>query len=653
MIEFYYLFGSALLGGFIGWWGRSRRDMPERMRLAERFERRVRLAETENEAAVRTLNANQIEVRRIQGLFEGLEARIRELEAEVVAAKNEASVTKKDLRGRQQELAAVSASVAGLRTTNENLASEAREAEITRKDAVSRMAQAEADRYAAESVVGGLEEQVEKTSERVRELTLRSEEADRLESSLAEMRAVLEERDATIAGLSIRVESVVPLEEEIASKREESNRLQNDLSEARATTGERDATIAFLQTRVDSMSSVEEKLEARTSELGDLTARFEASDKRVHELEPLDGEIDEARSALAQRERAWNEQNETLAARANDLEKTLGEVRARIVDLEPLTEETARLKGTLAEKETYWQGTNERSVARAEQAEALLAEAKETTDELAGRVASMKAHEQRAEKELSAIEVKLASREREIEALKDAKAEAKRFSTELARAKRSETGLDGLLAKERERSEKTREKLHDVRDADAKRRSELDDWKERFAKLSASHKAVQLKNDRFAKRVTDLEHDVEVRKQKGIEATREKRERDVLVRGLESKLKKAEATGAKTAAMLDAARQKAGAPRLVARGARAAKKASAKPRRRDDLGELSGVGPAMVKKLSRAGFHAYGDIARLDKDGLATLAEKIGLAPQAIRKNKWVSAASRLHKAKYGTPVES
>ena len=79
----------------------------------------------------------------------------------------------------------------------------------------------------------------------------------------------------------------------------------------------------------------------------------------------------------------------------------------------------------------------------------------------------------------------------------------------------------------------------------------------------------------------------------------------------------------------------------------AKKKAAKKPAKakkkapKDDLQEISGIGPAIETKLRKLGFGTFKKIAGLDRDGVDTLAEKLGVSASKIRRERWVTKAKR------------
>ena len=106
---------SFLLGGVAAWVWRSRRDLPARMRVVEHFERRARLAERDQERAIRALNENELKVRKIEGTFEGLAARVAELEGDLARTQAESEGRGQSLEERTRALKSAEADLAALK----------------------------------------------------------------------------------------------------------------------------------------------------------------------------------------------------------------------------------------------------------------------------------------------------------------------------------------------------------------------------------------------------------------------------------------------------------------------------------------------------------------------------------------------------------
>jgi len=84
---------------------------------------------------------------------------------------------------------------------------------------------------------------------------------------------------------------------------------------------------------------------------------------------------------------------------------------------------------------------------------------------------------------------------------------------------------------------------------------------------------------------------------------------------------------------------KSAAPRSAARSA--AKPASRKPVAKDDLKRLSGVGPALEKKLNSNGIKSFSQVAGWTKSDIARFDEKLNFKGRIVRE-KWVAQAKVL-----------
>jgi NADH-quinone oxidoreductase subunit E len=76
---------------------------------------------------------------------------------------------------------------------------------------------------------------------------------------------------------------------------------------------------------------------------------------------------------------------------------------------------------------------------------------------------------------------------------------------------------------------------------------------------------------------------------------------------------------------------------------KAMKAAMAVPEASDDLSQITGVGPAMVKKLNDAGIYSFAQLAALKKAEAEALDAKIGARGRLIR-DEWVKQARALAK---------
>ena len=89
-----------------------------------------------------------------------------------------------------------------------------------------------------------------------------------------------------------------------------------------------------------------------------------------------------------------------------------------------------------------------------------------------------------------------------------------------------------------------------------------------------------------------------------------------------------------------AAPKKEAAPKVEAKKA-APKKAAAKAEGGDDLKQLSGVGPALEKKLHEAGITTFAQVAAWTEDDVAAMDEKLSFKGR-IQREGWIEQAKEL-----------
>ena len=75
----------------------------------------------------------------------------------------------------------------------------------------------------------------------------------------------------------------------------------------------------------------------------------------------------------------------------------------------------------------------------------------------------------------------------------------------------------------------------------------------------------------------------------------------------------------------------------------APKKAAAKSDAADDLSQISGVGPVIVKKLNDLGVTTFAQIAAWTKDDVAAMDEKLNFKGR-IDRDDWIKQAKKLAK---------
>jgi predicted flap endonuclease-1-like 5' DNA nuclease len=71
---------------------------------------------------------------------------------------------------------------------------------------------------------------------------------------------------------------------------------------------------------------------------------------------------------------------------------------------------------------------------------------------------------------------------------------------------------------------------------------------------------------------------------------------------------------------------------------------------RDDLQQIKGIGPVLERTLHRAGIYRYAQIATWTREDIHAMGERLPGFHDRIMRDRWPTAARRLHLAKYGSP---
>jgi NADH-quinone oxidoreductase subunit E len=71
----------------------------------------------------------------------------------------------------------------------------------------------------------------------------------------------------------------------------------------------------------------------------------------------------------------------------------------------------------------------------------------------------------------------------------------------------------------------------------------------------------------------------------------------------------------------------------------------------DDLKLIRGIGPKLERLLKDVGITSFAQIARLEADDIAVVADALGSFPKRIERDDWVGSAARLHQDNYGRPA--
>lgn len=70
---------------------------------------------------------------------------------------------------------------------------------------------------------------------------------------------------------------------------------------------------------------------------------------------------------------------------------------------------------------------------------------------------------------------------------------------------------------------------------------------------------------------------------------------------------------------------------------------------RDDLQQIRGIGPVLERTLHRAGIYRYAQIAQWTRADILSFSKRLPGIPDRIVRDRWPTAARRLHIAKYGS----
>ncbi len=201
--------------------------------------------------------------------------------------------------------------------------------------------------------------------------------------------------------------------------------------------------------------------------------------------------------------------------------------------------------------------------------------------------------------------------------------------TEIEDDMRARLAADERLSKAGERVAKV---VDTARDMQAQARNQFEARMERMRDLLGVDR-IGAVSEKIARRVDKLEDEVA-----GVAAKARSRVADV---DLKARL-------ARLTAEIEAVASEAGADvaktaRKAATKTRKAVKAAVAPATADDLSQITGIGPAMTKKLAAAGVTRFAQIAAMKKAELEALDTLIGARGRVLRDN-WAKQAKVLAK---------
>ncbi len=638
--------GALLLVGAAAWWLRGRTHLRERRVLNELYMRKVRFAEEGQARAVQNLNENLVEVRAIRERFDGMEQEIRRLEVELQRAQSTGAAAAEELATTRIDLDEARARWKAHEEEHKNLREERIAFEESRSEVRARISEHMEEVARSRAEIAGLREAAERDGLRLQELEETARTAGELERRLFEQTDLAARREAELLELTERLEALDPLPAQLA-------RALGELDQRTREVADLQRTVGRLQVLEGGLAERTQEFEARGEELAERKAELRALQLRVAELQPLEGKLAQSRSDLERREETLRAEREAAQERERALERRVVEQsqrsvafeeRAGVLDarLRRAEEERAELQARVEELERETRADLERreETLRAERdaaqereraLERKIVEQSQRSAEFEQRAGVLEARLRSAEGEATDLEQRLAKRGQELAASKEGQAEARHLAIELERAQKREATLEQRLEKERMRAQAALERLEAAGGVEAERKRELAAAREQLARVGASHRAVELKLDRTAKRVEELEAKLVEERTKARSLEEEGRVRLARVKTLESELVRAQAS----LKVNDEARSRA-------------RKAS--PSADDDLEALDGVGPALAKRMRRAGIRTYAQLASLDREGMEGLARRIGTSVDVFRQKGWVMAARRLDREKRVAP---
>ncbi len=83
----------------------------------------------------------------------------------------------------------------------------------------------------------------------------------------------------------------------------------------------------------------------------------------------------------------------------------------------------------------------------------------------------------------------------------------------------------------------------------------------------------------------------------------------------------------------------------------AARTRGGEPRVEDNLKRIRGIGPKIAAMLYGMEITSFRQIARFERDDIASVAAALDSFPDRIERDDWMSSAARLHEEKYGEPA--
>ena len=371
-----------------------------------------------------------------------------------------------------------------------------------------RLAESDADKAIqgynrAQAELRGLEG---RSSELAIEIEGREHDLRRSHEEAAELRERLNRSEASFEGLRQELEELRAGAER-ARLVEEGREAELEIERQRQA-----AEQAELERERAHARSQRERLE---SELARVRTELNGHVERLEELPRVQQALTEKEAALEERE----QRRAALQERLTALEGLPGRVRELELELERAARE-AEEREVFAERELETRRS-----------------------EFQSRLDASEACGVELQRSLAALGEELVGRERSLEDLRVRHEASERLGAErvreLERSQKREHLLEERLDKERERVDAGARALAEQQQSEDAARREIQDLKTQLATLSSSHKTLQLKGDRLAKQVADLETALDEARGNLKVARDEVRDRTIEIRGLEKDVARA------------------------------------------------------------------------------------------------------------------
>jgi predicted flap endonuclease-1-like 5' DNA nuclease/uncharacterized membrane-anchored protein YhcB (DUF1043 family) len=436
---------------------------------------------------------------------------------------------------------------------------------------------------------------------------------------------------------------------ELRTHRDQLNSLRSELSNSTVKLKNRDSEINELQTKLKSFELVEADLRARKSELGSLNTELDSLRKRLAEAEvELKRPVKPDANMVAE----MSKLKQSLAGKDNEISTLLNRVK-----------ELAPLNLQIKDRDL------KRRELEAKHAEVVKLKENEIA-KLNSRLAELENAGQQARSQAASIEARLNESETTHQSALNAR--DNEISVLVARIKELEAASASVeeLAAAHSRIVELEEKLQSV---DAGRSEELRSKEAEISQLQTRVRELEPLNELNANReaeITQLKERVNELEGQGAQLS----ERDAKIDELQAKLSAGESEVERLRAQVDefTAQLRDAESRLSARESDTrAEEEIARLRSRitdletmhnrafhpppkeewDDLVDINGVGPMLVKMLHRMGIYTFKQVAIWNDEQIDWVDSQLERFHGRIRRENWVESAKEQHFKKYGERI--